>query len=42
MVEDLSRLVSRQYNNGKGKNYLCQYCLHCCTSEEVLKNRMKR
>ena len=38
LVKDLSRRESRQYNNYKGKKYFCQYYLHGCTSEEVLKN----
>ena len=41
LVKYLSRLVSRQYNVTKIK-YFCQYCLHGCTSEEVLKNHMER
>ena len=40
-MKDLSRLVWRQYNNDKNKKYFCQYCLHGCTSEEVLKNHME-
>ena len=40
LMKDLSRLVSRQYNNHKSKIYFCQYCLHGCTSEEVLKNHL--
>ena len=42
LVKDLSRLVSRQYNNHKNKTYFCQYCLHGCTSEEVLENYLGR
>ena len=42
LVKDLSRLVSRQYNNDKGKKYFCQYCLQGCTSEEALKNHLER
>ena len=42
LVKNLSRLVSRQYNNHNGKKYFCQYCLHGCTSEEVLKNHLER
>ena len=38
--KDLSRLVSSQYNNHNGKHYFCQYCLHGCISEEVLKNHL--
>ena len=41
-VKDLSRLVLRQYNNDNNKRYSCQYRLHGCTSEEVLKNHMER
>ena len=41
LVKDLSRLVSRQYNNHNGKQYFCQYCLHGCNSEEVLKNYLE-
>ena len=37
LVKEVSRLVLRQYNNDKNKKYFCQYCLHGCTSEEVLK-----
>ena len=35
LVKDLSRMVS-------SKTYFCQYCLHGCTSEEVLKNHLER
>ena len=42
LVKDLSRLVSSQYNNNYHKKYFCQYCLHGCTSEEVLKNYLER
>ena len=42
LVKDLSRLVLRQYNNDNNKIYFCQYCLHGCTNEEVLKNDMER
>ena len=28
------------YNNDNGKKYFCQYCLHGCNSEEVLKNHL--
>ena len=39
---NLSRLVSRQYSNDNNKRYFCEYCLDARTSEEVLKNHMKR
>ena len=39
LVKDLSRLVSRQYNNHNNKKYSGQYC---CTSEEVLNNHLER
>ena len=42
LVKDLSRLVSRQYNNNYHKKYFCQYCLHVCMSEEVLKSHFER
>ena len=42
LVKDLSRLVSSQYNNNYHKKYFCQYCLHGCTIEEVLKNHLER
>ena len=42
LVKDLSRLISIQYNNHKSKHYFCQYYLHGCTSEEVLKNHLER
>ena len=42
LVTDLSRLVSRQHNNHKDKKYFCQYCLHGCSSEEVLKKHLER
>ena len=41
-VKDLSRLISIQYNNHNGKHHFCQYFLHGCTSEEVLKNHLER
>ena len=42
LVKNLKRLVSRQYNNYKSKHYFCQYCLHGCTSEEVLRHHLER
>ena len=42
LVKDLSRLVWRQYYNYKAKKSVCQYCLHGCTSKEVLKNHLGR
>ena len=42
LVNNLSRLVSSQYNNHKSKTYFCQHCMHGCTSEEVLKNHLER
>ena len=42
LVKDLSRLVSSQYNNNYHKKYFCQYCLHVCKSEEVLKHHLGR
>ena len=42
LVQNLSRLVLSQYNNHKRKTYFSQYCLHGCTSEEVLKNHLER
>ena len=42
LAKDLSRLVSSQYNNSYHKKYFCQYCLHGCTSEEVLKNHLEK
>ena len=37
-VIDMNRMVLRQHNNDCHKYHFCQYCLHGCTSEEVLKN----
>ena len=42
LVKGLSRLASSQYNNYYHKKYFCQYFLHGCTSEEVLKNYLGR
>ena len=42
LVKDLSRLISGQYNNYNNKKNFCQYCLHGCTGEEVLKNNLER
>ena len=42
LVKDLSMQVSIQYNNHNSKLYFCQYCLHGCTSEEVMKNHLRR
>ena len=41
-VKDLRKLVSSQYNNNYHKKYFCQYFLHGCTSEKVLKNYLGR
>ena len=41
LVKDLSRLVSRQYNNNKDKKYFCQCCFHGCASAEVFKTIWK-
>ena len=37
LMQDLSRLVSSQYNNHHGKHYFCQYCLHGCTRRGIEK-----
>ena len=42
LVKDLGRLLLRQYNNDNSKRCFCQYCLHDCTSEVVLKNHFGR
>ena len=42
LAKGLSSMVLEQYNNDKNKKYLCQYCLHGCTSEEELKNHIER
>ena len=42
LVKYLRRLVSKQYNNHNNKKYFLQYCLHGCTSKEVLKNHLER
>ena len=42
LVKDLSRLVSTQYHNHKNKTYFCQYCLHVCAREDLLKNHWGR
>ena len=42
LVRDMSRLISIQYNNHNCKHYFCQYCLHGCTSEKLLKNNLGR
>ena len=42
LMKDLSRLVLEEYNNDNNKRYFCQYCLHGCISEEVLKNDLGR
>ena len=42
LVKDLSRLVLRQYNNDNNKRYFCQYFLHGCISDEILKNHLER
>ena len=41
-VKKLSKVISIQYNSHNGKHCFCQYCLHGCTSEEVLKNNLGR
>ena len=42
LVQDLSKLVSSQFNNNKHKRYFCQYCLHSRTGGKVLKNHQER
>ena len=42
LVQNLGRLVSSQCNNTYHKKYFDQYCLHSCTSEEVLKSHLER
>ena len=41
-MKDLSWLGSSHYDNHKSKTYFCQYCLHGCISEKVLKNHLER
>ena len=38
----MRRQISVLYNNHNFKHYFCQYCLHGCTSEEVLENHLRR
>ena len=39
LVQDLSRMVSRQNNKHKSKTYFCLHYLHRCSSKEGPKNR---
>ena len=39
LVQDLSRMVSRQNNKHKSKTYFCLHYLHGCSSKEGTKNR---
>ena len=39
LVQDLSRMVSRQNNKHKSKTYFCLHYLHRCSSKEGTKNR---
>ena len=41
LVKALTRLVSRQFNNHKGKTYFCQYCLRGCTVKRYWKTIWK-
>lgn len=42
LINDLSRLVSAQINNHNGRQYICKYCLHGCSSQEILDNHTER
>ena len=42
LIRYLSRLVSSQFNNHNGKKFTCNFCLHACQSEEILKQHKER
>ena len=42
LIRDLSRLVSPQINKHNGKMFICNFCLHACQSEEILKRHKER
>ena len=36
VLKDLSRLITKQLSGGNGRKFICQLCLHACTSQEIL------
>ena len=35
LIKNMSKLLANQLSNHKGKSYICDYCLHGCTSAKV-------
>ena len=41
-INSMSRLLNGQYNRHKQPTHFCHYCLHGCSSEEVLRDHVDR
>ena len=42
LIKNLSRLVSKQISSYNGKKYIYKFCLHACTTNEILIDHMKK
>ena len=42
LIKNLSRLVSAQLNNSGHQKYICKYCLHGCSSQEILDKHVEK
>ena len=42
LVNNLSRLVGAQISRYNGRKFICKYCLHGCSSQEILEKHMER
>ena len=41
-IKDLSRLVRRQITRRENRIHICKYCLHGCSSRDILEKHMER
>lgn len=42
LIKHLSRLVGQQISNHQYAQFFCKYCLHCCSTGEILAKHMER
>ena len=42
LIKNLSRLISPQTSKHDGRRYICPYCLHSCSSKDILDRHVER
>ena len=42
LIRDLERLVGVQISKSNRKKHICRYCLHACTTNEILQKHLER